>query len=266
MLFLTGPVLIFQALVIATILAARLHSRRASLIAALCWSTTTVILVFMPWLMALQLAVIWGSRHLFASNDALELPREGPARTYAAVAAVCLFLAPFFLPMYGIAAFAGWRAWRRRDEGALAALPTIPLHMVTPGTEDWQGHYARVCDSPAEVAFLRAMIGRHRMMPDAGVLRGDGIQLEMQKPLGRYRADFVVDDRLVVEIDGARYHSSVDARLRDGRRDRDLADMGMPTLRIPAKTVFRHPETAMRMVEDVMAGMAVVHPVRTGMR
>lgn len=242
-------VLMFQAIIVATIFAARLHSKRASIIAALCWSTTAIILIFMPWLMMLQLAVIWSSQVIFASKDSLELPEGDPARTYAILAAGCLIASPLLLPLLGVAGVAGWAAWRRFSDEDRFIGPIIPLAQVTQDTPRWRSHYVRACESPAESAFLKAMVSRYAMTPDAGTLRSPGIGLEMQKPIGRYRADFVANERLVIEIDGAAYHGSPEAQARDRQRDLDMHAMGYVVLRIPAKMVFRTPGQAIRMVE-----------------
>ncbi|WP_443018997.1 endonuclease domain-containing protein [Sphingobium sp. MI1205] len=46
----------------------------------------------------------------------------------------------------------------------------------------------------------------------------------------QYRADFLVDDKLVVEIDGATYHSSPEAVARDRQRDEDMRREGYTVL------------------------------------
>lgn len=250
-------VLIYQIVIVATLAAARIHSRRASTAAALVWSATTLILVFMPWLMALQLAVIWGTRHVLSENERLELPEGDPARVYVLIAAGCLcsvpFLLPFAVPLVAGAGVAGWATWRRIRKADESDLPRIPLSDVTHTTPKWMAHYVRACESPAESAFLRAMVSRYDLKPSGGRLAAKGISLELQKPIGRYRADFVANGNLVVEIDGAAYHGSPEAKARDARRDQDMRRMRYHVLRIPAKTVFRTPGRATRMVEEAAA-------------
>lgn len=60
------PVIAFQAFVVATLMIARLVSPGALKVTAICWSAFTLIMVFMPWLMGLQLVVIWGAYLLIA--------------------------------------------------------------------------------------------------------------------------------------------------------------------------------------------------------
>ena len=53
------PILLFQALIIATLIVTRAFSRKALTITAIIWSGFTLVMVFMPWLMGVQLAIIW---------------------------------------------------------------------------------------------------------------------------------------------------------------------------------------------------------------
>lgn len=251
MIFLPFMVVVYQIAIVVTLLLARMHSRRAATIAALGWSTTTLVLVFMPWLILFQLGIIWGTRHLLASSERLELPKDDLARRYAAFAAVCVFAGFLIPPLFGIAGVAGWAAWRRlrKNDDRLIGRP-IPLADVTQDTPRWMSHFVHACESPAESAFLRAMVSRYGMKPSEGRLIADGLVLEMQKPIGRYRADFVANGTLVVEIDGARWHGSSQAKARDAQRDLDMRRMGLQVLRIPAKTVFRTPKRAVMLVEE----------------
>jgi very-short-patch-repair endonuclease len=76
---------------------------------------------------------------------------------------------------------------------------------------------------------------------------------------GRQR-DFVwVDERLVIETDGYRYHSSRQARRRDNRRDRELTSRGWR----PAR--FTHEEIAFEPAEVAreLAALLRVAPERT---
>lgn len=249
MIFIPIMVLAYQAAIVGTLFLARLHSRKAATIAAIGWSTTTLVLVFMPWLIVFQLCVIWGTRQVLVSSNRLELPEGDIARRYAALAAVCLFAGFLLPPLFGIAGVAGWAAWKRlRDDDRIDG-PVLPLTEVTAATPRWIAHYVRACESPAESAFLKAMVSRYGLKPKAGALVTEGLVLEMQKPIGRYRADFVANGRLVVEIDGARWHGSTEARARDAQRDLDMRRMGLEVLRIPAKTVFRTPKRAVQLVE-----------------
>jgi very-short-patch-repair endonuclease len=114
----------------------------------------------------------------------------------------------------------------------------------------WQSDFLQFCESPAEEAFLVAMIDAHDLTPDSGILCGNGLTLDLQVEMKPYRADFLVNNWLVVEIDGAAYHSSGEAVERDRVRDEFMHERGYTVLRIPAKVVFSMPDEAVDRVQS----------------
>ncbi len=56
-----------------------------------------------------------------------------------------------------------------------------------------------------------------------------------------YEVDFLLDDRVVVEVDGY-HHLSRDGQKRDARKDRQLRHLGYRVYRIPAEHVWITPE------------------------
>lgn len=56
---------------------------------------------------------------------------------------------------------------------------------------------------------------------------GQGITLELQFPIDKCRADFLINECLIVEIDGAAYHTSKEAVARDTRRDKYIRRQGV---------------------------------------
>lgn len=104
-------------------------------------------------------------------------------------------------------------------------------------------------ESPAEEAFFNAMEKHFDLKVKDGKLIGnEDIILDMQVKVLSYRLDFLVDKRLVVEIDGAAWHSSPEAIERDKNRDAALRNVGFHILRIPAKLVFNDPNAAINKV------------------
>lgn len=118
---------------------------------------------------------------------------------------------------------------------------------------NWRAFFEEHCESPAEVGFLHAMINRFELLPESGSLRGSGLKLDLQVGEGRYRTDFLVNNWLVVEIDGATYHSSPEAITNDQERDRYFESLGYSVVRIPAKVVFNEPAEAVRRFESAFA-------------
>mgnify|MGYP003374804138 CR=1 FL=1 len=112
-----------------------------------------------------------------------------------------------------------------------------------------------LCESPAETAFLDAMLDAFDLEPSDDALVGGGIRLRSQVEVLRYRLDFLVDERLVVEIDGALWHSSPEAVERDRIRDLDLQGEGYFICRIPAKVVLYRPRDAIAQVKAARAAL-----------
>jgi very-short-patch-repair endonuclease len=73
-------------------------------------------------------------------------------------------------------------------------------------------------------------------------LRGQGIRIRRQHPIGRYVLDFYCPERkLAIEIDGFG-HAMGGREIRDERRDAWLAREGIEVVRIPAAEVMRDPD------------------------
>lgn len=118
------------------------------------------------------------------------------------------------------------------------------------------------CESSAEEAFLNSMISANKITDGPGCIAGEGIQLRTRIGLGKLRigrssaesqfgGDFLINDKLVVEIDGATWHGSPDASARDTVRDKHIRAEGYTVLRIPASVVFATPADSVRRVEEV---------------
>ena len=65
-----------------------------------------------------------------------------------------------------------------------------------------------------------------------------------------------MDKRLVVEIDGAAYHSFPEAVAKDKRRDAALNEHGFEVLRIPAKITLYSPSEAVARVKQARLNVA----------
>lgn len=114
-----------------------------------------------------------------------------------------------------------------------------------------KSHFRSTSESPAEEAFFDAMQKHFHLEVKNGKLVGDdGISLDMQVEVLRYRLDFLVDKRLIVEVDGAAWHSSPEAVARDKARDATLTEAGYHILRLPAKLVFNDPDAAIATVSE----------------
>lgn len=175
---------------------------------------------------------------------------------FRAILTVLLGLGGLVFPLlFLLAALVGWAlvADLRRPPEPESDAWFVRRHTATAADPNWKSYYLPLCESPAETAFLEAMIGAFGLVADKGVLRGSGLTLDLQVVMKPYRVDFLVDDWLVVEIDGAAYHSSPEAVARDQERDRVLQGRGYRVLRIPARVVFSNPGKAVADVRSARA-------------
>lgn len=141
---------------------------------------------------------------------------------------------------------------RSETEEALPDVETVLKQHVSATDPHWRENLRSRCESPAEVAFLDSMINAFGLMPEGGTLRGQGITLDLQATISSYRVDFIALGWLVIEIDGAAWHSSERAIERDRQRDNFLQAHGYRVLRIPAKLVFQSPDEAVDQVRTAL--------------
>lgn len=102
-------------------------------------------------------------------------------------------------------------------------------------------HLFAKCDSKPERLLLDALVRRARLKLDGGKLAGDLI-LHVQPTLGKFRVDFLVNEDLVVEIDGHAFHGDKRSFEVDRLRDQELILRGLRVIRFPAKQVFLNPD------------------------
>lgn len=117
--------------------------------------------------------------------------------------------------------------------------------------KDKHGKYAafyELCESGPEQILLAAMISEAELEVLNGRLIGV-VLLAQQINILRYRVDFMINEKLVVEVDGKRYHDNDDSFFEDRVRDQDLLMNGYVTVRFSAKQVYRDaPDCARRII------------------
>jgi very-short-patch-repair endonuclease len=164
------------------------------------------------------------------------------------------------LLMLAVAGFIVWHFIPKSTPKASPRFRSDPnVSNVNPA---WREAVYAHSESPAETAFMNAMIAAFHLMPDRGALVGVGLKLDFQVGEGYYRMDFLANDWLVIEVDGAAYHSSPEAVERDRIRDTYFEGLGYTVLRIPAKVVFQNPAEAIRQVRSSLAmGRRYIEPI-----
>jgi very-short-patch-repair endonuclease len=175
-----------------------------------------------------------------------------PLRVVAAI--VCFFIGFAFPLSFALAGLIVWSIYEEIS-GPITKVPSRQdkLKTLTAESEGWLDCFRDVCESPAETAFLDAMVSAFDLKPEKGLLSGGGLKLQMQVPVGPYRLDFLVDKRLIVEVDGAAYHSSPEAVEKDGKRDTFMKGKGFAVIRIPAKITLYNPKEAAERVRRAQA-------------
>lgn len=159
-----------------------------------------------------------------------------------------------FPPLFLAAALLGWSIFSDLRNPRRKPTEWFELRWTTTAADpNWKEYFLKFCESPAERAFLEAMIAAYGLVPDEGLLTGARLSLNLQVREPPYRVDFLADKWLVIEIDGAAYHSSHEAIAKDAERDRFLVNKGYSVLRIPAKLVFGDAIEAVRRVDATLA-------------
>jgi very-short-patch-repair endonuclease len=172
----------------------------------------------------------------------------------------CILLGFVFFPLFLLGGLIAWSVYRDIVEAPArrAQQAAIDASINAPVSVD---DVRLACESPAETAFLDAMVSAYALQTGPGAIEGRGLRLRNQISMGRlnirkwhassqYRADFLVDEKLVVEIDGVTFHSSPEAIARDQQRDADMRREGYTVLRIPAQVVFQSSGETVKRVED----------------
>lgn len=122
------------------------------------------------------------------------------------------------------------------DPGAMVA-PEELLYLISTRCED-----ANV--APVNAAQYLTPIERRMRQ----ILETNNVDFKMQVPIGPFFADFLVEGRLVVECDGARWHeASVDRR-----RDEQIAALGYRTLRVTGRAIVGDAPGCLRRITTAL--------------
>jgi very-short-patch-repair endonuclease len=132
---------------------------------------------------------------------------------------------------------------------------------ILTSSNDWSifERFLLLCDSEPERLLLKALIVVTDLKPDGKWLQGR-LRVLPQARLLRFRVDFLVNEHLVVEVDGKAFHNSSQSFESDRRRDQELVLAGYKTIRFPASQVFNSPlevaEIVFRAAEVKLADLS----------
>lgn len=118
------------------------------------------------------------------------------------------------------------------------------LHALErPGTRVAR-HASRLVQIPSESgveSLLKAHLFSHR------------IGFHAQVPIGPYRVDFQIGQRLIVEVVGAEFHAGATAFENDARREQFLQRCGFQVLRVTARQILTEIAPAMETIRTLTA-------------
>jgi len=81
------------------------------------------------------------------------------------------------------------------------------------------------------------------------VLNNCGIEYRHNAPIGRYFADFVIFDKVIIECDGSYWHQS---EVADSKKNEFYHDNGYFVFRLGGDRIHESPEECVRLVIDIM--------------
>jgi very-short-patch-repair endonuclease len=145
------------------------------------------------------------------------------------------------------------------DEITGSKAPNVPGSIVTvvegsrtpepskPAPSPPSFHYHAICGSEPERILLTELIASGCLSPGTRNTMVGEYTLALQAQLGMHRVDFLVNNRLVVEVDGHQWHK--DRFYEDRERDQYLIERGYTVIRFPARQVFRDPKSCVVKIE-----------------
>ena len=101
------------------------------------------------------------------------------------------------------------------------------------------GEFIKLCESEPEQMLLFKLIQLGKLLPRDKTLIGE-FELKQQVNIGRYRTDFLVNNKIIVEIDGKQFHLNDKSFYRDRERDRYMSINGYITLRYAAREIYNN--------------------------
>ena len=131
----------------------------------------------------------------------------------------------------------------REETSAALAVADSALHLGVVDDRSIDRVFARL---PERLQPYRAMVDG---IPDSGLesivrfrLRARGLPFLIHPVIAGMEVDFLVGDSLVIETDGAAFHSTEEAFERDRARDNRLAALGFTVIRWSFDQIVNQPD------------------------
>jgi hypothetical protein len=122
-------------------------------------------------------------RVLQASRGGVDEMQKDSKWPRIVIIALCLWGGFFFPLLFIPAAAIAWTFFldpnrtEAEPEQRKFGLGLRHLWNITSDHPEWKRSYRECCESPAEIAFLEAMISSYGLLPYGGVLKGSGLTL-----------------------------------------------------------------------------------------
>jgi very-short-patch-repair endonuclease len=94
------------------------------------------------------------------------------------------------------------------------------------------------CESEPERILLKNLIESWSLKPESSTYLKGRYSVELQKRILKHRVDFVVNKKLIVEVDGREWHQN--RFYEDRYRDQELIEKGYTVIRFPAKQIYEN--------------------------
>lgn len=115
-------------------------------------------------------------------------------------------------------------------------------------------HYRSLdsCDSEPERVLLKALVEKFELSSSQVCTYSGEIALSLQSSIENHRVDFLINDKVVIEVDGKAYHSNDQSFYKDRIRDQKLSVLGYQVIRFPAQQVYEDMEGVLSVIESLI--------------
>lgn len=111
--------------------------------------------------------------------------------------------------------------------------------------------YLNKCESEPEILLLIEMINKFKLNIINNILIGS-FKVDVQYKIGNYRADFLINNKYIVEVDGRSYHENDNSFHKDRLRDQNLMMKGYITIRFTAAQIYESQESVVNKIQKII--------------
>ncbi|WP_087106765.1 endonuclease domain-containing protein [Parendozoicomonas haliclonae] len=110
-----------------------------------------------------------------------------------------------------------------------------------------------LCESEPEALLLQELIiDLNLNLKSESSVGNKFLTLQCQKRILDFRVDFIINDMVVVEVDGKKYHDNSKSFVNDRKRDQKLMAKGYKVVRLPASQVYQNCAEAIENIINIV--------------